>query len=88
VALLLLARRVQPTVTVVGADLLVLAQTVLAKVQILEYAMEMPGSTTLEATQILALTVLLSLTANLAFIMTLIVCGVVLLPLAKNGALL
>jgi len=88
VAPLLHVKHVLPIATVDGVDQLPLAATVLAKDQIMEYATEILGSTTLEQTQILAQTVLPSLTANLASIMKLIACGVVLPILAKNGALL
>lgn len=80
-------KHVLPTTTVDGVDQLPLVPTVLVQDQMLEYAMETPGSTTLEITQILAQIVLPFLTANLASIMKLIACGAVLLALAKNGAL-
>jgi len=88
VVLTLLAKHALAIVTVDGAVLLPLVATVLVKAQTMEYVMENLGFTILETTQILALTVLPSVTANLAFIMTPIACGAVQLKLAKNGVLL
>ena len=79
-------RRVLLIQTVDGVDQLALVATELVKDQTMESVTEMLGFTTLETTQILALTVHLLETANHVSIMKPTACGAVLQTLAKNGA--